>query len=211
MKVLKRGAEATIYESVFEGQDVVVKERSAKRYRIPQIDAVLRSNRTRQEIKLMREARGHGVMTPRIVHSDEVLSVITMEKIDGPTMKDFLSKKAAKTDVCRRLGREIGKMHAAGIIHGDLTTSNVILKGKDVFFIDFGLGKFSKRVEDMATDLGVLREALTAGNHGTSAALWKSVASGYRKSNPMWAEVMRRMDKIDSRGRYKQRTAVRGR
>ncbi|MBI4894331.1 MAG: Kae1-associated serine/threonine protein kinase [Candidatus Aenigmarchaeota archaeon] len=205
MKVLKRGAEATIYESVFDGQDVIVKERSAKRYRIPQIDAALRSNRTRQEIKLMREARGHGVMTPKIVHSDEALSVITMEKIGGIVMKDFLLRKPVKISVCRTAGEGIGKMHAAGMVHGDLTTSNMIVRGRDVFFIDFGLGRFSRRVEDMATDLGVLREALVAGNYKTSGRLWSSIVSGYRRSNPRWREVMLRMGKIESRGRYKSR------
>lgn len=206
MKVLRRGAEATIYESVFDGQEVLVKERSAKRYRIPQIDAVLRSNRTRQEIKLMREARGHGIMTPKVVHSDETLSVITMEKINGPTMRDFLSRAPSNFSVCKRAGEEIGKMHSAGIIHGDLTTSNMIVAGKEVFFIDFGLGKFSRRVEDMATDLSVLREALDAGHHRISGKCWKSVESGYRKSNPRWADVIRRMGKIEARGRYKSAT-----
>jgi len=211
MKVLKRGAEATIYETTFDGQEVLVKERTAKRYRIPQIDAVLRSNRTRQELKLMREARGHGVMTPRVIDSDEVLSVITMEKVKGTVMKDFLSKSPARTSIFRKVGEGIGKMHSAGIIHGDLTTSNMMVSGKDVFFIDFGLGRFSRRVEDMATDLSVLQEALRASHHKISARCWGMAESGYKKSNPRWREVFERMSKIESRGRYVSRGAVRKR
>jgi len=209
MRVIKRGAEATIYETTLDGQRVLVKERSAKRYRIPQIDAVLRSNRTRQELKLMREARGHGVMTPRIVDSDEALSVITMEEVKGTVMKDFLSKSPAKVSIFKKIGEGIGKMHSAGIIHGDLTTSNMMVSGKDVFFIDFGLGKFSRRVEDMATDLSVLQEAIRASHYRASARCWKMVESGYRRSCGRWREVFLRMGRIESRGRYRDRPAVR--
>jgi N6-L-threonylcarbamoyladenine synthase/protein kinase Bud32 len=102
------------------------------------------------------------------------------------------------------MGEEIGKMHSFGIIHGDLTTSNMILDGDDVHLIDFGLGHFSKRVEDMATDLRVLQEALTSTHNRISGRCWSRVMSGYR-TNPSWEAVDRRMGKIESRGRYKKR------
>jgi len=193
-KLIKRGAEANIYESVLDGQRVIVKERPVKRYRIP---------RTRQEIKLMREARGHGIGTPRVVSSDQALCTITMERIDGETLKDFLSK--GRLTIMAKMGEDIGRLHAAGMFHGDLTTSNVVVKEGRPFFIDFGLGGFSKRIEDMATDLSVLRESLESTHSKIAGQCWTLVVSGYKKTNPRYAEVFERMGKIESRARYRNR------
>lgn len=205
-KLVKKGAEANIYDSIFEGQRVIVKGRPTKRYRIPQIDARLRSQRTRQEIKLMREARGHGIGTPKVVSSDETLCTITMERIEGETLKEFLS--GGKLAVMRKVGEDVGRLHAAGMFHGDLTTSNVVVRGGRPFFIDFGLGGFSKRVEDMATDLSVLREALESTHHRVAGRCWKLAVSGYRKTNPRSGEVFERMEKIESRARYRKREQI---
>lgn len=202
MKILKQGAEAVIYRDNFEGQKVLVKERAEKRYRLKQIDDRLRSSRMRQEMKLMREARGHGIMTPRIISSDEKSAKILMEEISGDLAKDVLGKsKKIPFDI----GSEIGRLHSAGIIHGDLTTSNMIASGGKIFFIDFGLGGFSKRIEDMATDLAVLRESITATHHMISKRCWAEIWRGYKSQNAKWAEVSQRMHEIESRARYRDR------
>jgi Kae1-associated kinase Bud32 len=200
MKILRRGAEAILYESTIDGQKVLVKERLVKKYRIPQIDARLRLQRTRQEIKIMREARGHGICTPRIVSSDEEKCTIAMERIDGEILKDFLC--SGKLDVMRKVGEDLGRLHSIGIFHGDLTTSNIIVKEGKPFFIDFGLGGFSKRIEDMATDLAVLREALESTHHKIAERCWKLIVSGYRRTNPKSDEIFERMEKIEFRARY---------
>ena len=207
MKFLKQGAEAVIYSDVIDGEKVLVKERIKKNYRVEQIDSKLRLERTRQELKLIREARGHGVPTPRIISSDEKNCKIIMEKLDGELMKDLLnspknSKKIEK--VCFEVGKAIGKLHNAGIIHGDLTTSNMILSDGKVYLIDFGLGQFSNRIEDMAIDLTVLLETLRATHNKISDRCWRMAVKGYRPANSKSHDVMIRACEIEHRGRYKK-------
>lgn len=203
MKILKRGAEAVIYSEDIDGQKFLVKERVRKKYRLAQIDERLRRERMRQEMKLMREARGHGILTPAIVASDESSYKIVMEQIDGTVLKTFLEKPKSPEKTCLEVGKKIGKMHSAGIIHGDLTTSNMILSDGKIFFIDFGLGQFSKRIEDMATDLSVLIKALRATHHKIHLKCWRSILRGYRSQNKKYPEVLRRLEKIEGRARYR--------
>lgn len=205
MKILKQGAEAIIYIDEIDGQSVLVKERIKKRYRLEQIDRKLRSTRTRQEIKLMSEARGHGVLTPRIISSDESSYKIFMEEIRGVLAKDFLNETKNFRKVCFEIGANIGKLHSAGIIHGDLTTSNMTLKDGKIYFLDFGLGSFSKRIEDMATDLNVLLEALRATHYKFWEKCWRSIIGGYRSENKKSGEVFDRMKEIELRARYKSK------
>lgn len=207
MQIIKQGAEALIYSDTIDGQKVLVKERIKKRYRISTIDQRLRATRTRQEMKLMREARSNGVMTPKIISSDEKSYKIFMEDINGELVKDFLEGKNNFEKVCLEIGREVGKLHSAGIIHGDLTTSNMMISRGKVFFIDFGLGQFSKRTEDMATDLSVLRETLQATHNKVEKKCWKIIARGYAEENKKHDEVFKRLEELESRGRYRDRSS----
>lgn len=204
MRILKQGAEAIIYLDEIDGQKFLVKERLKKRYRLNQIDKKLRKERTKQEMKLMSEARGHGVLTPKIISSDEISCKFVMENVDGILVKDFFQNGKGIEKICLQIGENIGKLHSAGIIHGDLTTSNMILKGDEIYFIDFGLGYFSKRVEDMATDLWVLFEALQATHHQICEKCWKEIVVGYRKENKKSTEVFKRIEKIELRARYRK-------
>lgn len=202
MRILKQGAEATIYSDEIDGEEVVVKERAPKRYRLKQIDERLRLARMRQEMKLIRDARGIGVMTPRIVSSDEKTCRIMFEEIDGVQVKDAVSRRNFDKKIFFRIGEGLGRMHSHGIIHGDLTTSNMILSGGDVYFIDFGLGKFSRRVEDMATDLIVLIESIRASHIRILEPARSGVLSGYKSQSKAYDAVVSRMRKIEGRRRY---------
>lgn len=205
MRILKeQGAEAIIYLDEIGGQKFLVKERIKKRYRLDQIDAKLRKERMKQEMKLMSEARGHGVLTPKIISSDEKSFKIVMEEIEGLLVKDFLPKIKNFEEICFEIGKNIGRLHSAGIIHGDLTTSNMILKNGKIYFIDFGLGYFSKRIEDMATDLTVLLKTLYSTHHKISAKCWKKIVKGYKSENKKASEVFKRMEKIELRARYRK-------
>ena len=102
-----------------------------------------------------------------------------MEWIDGPSIRDWLEAHAAEielvTKVMKAIGRSVGGLHASGVVHGDLTTSNLILRkttgGKlEVVVIDFGLGSVSNSDEDMAVDLYVLERAF-ASTHPRSEGL----------------------------------------
>ena len=153
LKKLHQAAEAVIY--LDKKNKKIIKERIKKGYRIREIDERLRGSRTRLESRLIRQAAEVGVKTPRIINVKKY--TIEMEYIDGEQVKNVLSKQSSRKDIykdiCSKIGEAIAKLHENNIIHGDLTTSNMILKEGQIYFIDFGLGFHSARVEDKATDL----------------------------------------------------------
>jgi len=207
MQIIKRGAEAILYLDEFESQKVLVKERIKKSYRIGQIDQKLRKERTRKEVKLLTEARKVGVGTPKIFHVDESNSKIIMEFVDGMRIKELFYTAGKKTieKICLQIGIQIGKMHTIGIVHGDLTTSNMILKDDKVHFIDFGLGEFSKRIEDQGIDLNLLQEALKSTHFKILNLCWSNILKGYEKEYKNAKQVLKKIEEIEKRARYAER------
>lgn len=207
-EIIARGAEAVLSKKMMDGQPVLIKERIIKGYRVPQLDQKLRIERTRTEARLLSEARRAGVSTPKIVNVDEAGATIVMEFIDGPKLKDALSDMDAKrrASVAQSVGVAVGKLHSAGIIHGDLTTSNMLLVDDAVWFIDFGLGFFSDRMEDFGTDLAVLHEALRSTHFKFLDELWQDFLSGYRTSFAGADQALKALEAIEQRGRYVRRT-----
>jgi Kae1-associated kinase Bud32 len=203
MKIIKRGAEAVLYLE----NDQLVKERLKKSYRLPEIDVKLRKLRTRKESKLLSDARRVGIETPRIISIDEKVFKITMEFIEGQRLKEFFNQAndAKRKKVAEEVGRCVGLLHKNGIVHGDLTTSNMILKDDKVFFIDFGLGEFSNRIEDLATDLSVLKEAFKSTHFKYLDLLWSSFIKGYKQTNDNFNKVLDTLNDIEKRGRYVER------
>ena len=207
MKLIKQGAEAKLFLSKKDGQKILIKDRIKKEYRIPQIDVKIRKNRTSQEFNLLSEARRNGVPIPKILDVDKKTYKITMEFIDGERIKELLvaSNKKSLENICFEIGKLIGKLHAAGIIHGDLTTSNMILKDKEIYFIDFGLGFFSKKIEDQGTDLRLLHEAFKSTHYEILDVCWKNVIKGYKKEYSKADSVLNRVSEIEKRARYMER------
>ncbi|MDT7858693.1 MAG: KEOPS complex kinase/ATPase Bud32 [Candidatus Aenigmarchaeota archaeon] len=207
MEIIKRGAEAILYIDYFEGMKVLVKERIKKSYRLEVLDKKLRVERTRREANLMREARKVGVNTPQIFHVDEENCRIIMEFIDGKRLKDVLDEWSEENieKIFIEVGKFVGKMHSADIIHGDLTTSNILVKDDKIYFIDFGLGYFSKRIEDKGTDLNLFKEAIRATHPKLLNLCWQNIVIGYRKTFEEWEKVLKRVDEIEKRARYAER------
>ena len=207
MEIIKQGAEAVLFLNSFEDQTVLVKERIKKNYRITQIDELLRRTRTRKEVKMMTDARKVGVLTPTIFHVDYVKNKIYMEFIDGIVVKDFLSLagEASVKKVCEKIGTYIGKLHANDMIHGDLTTSNMILREEELFFIDFGLGGHTKRIEDKGIDLNLLYEALSSTHFKILNLCWETIIRAYRKEFKNADTVIEKVKEIEARGRYAKR------
>jgi len=170
MTLMKKGAEANLHLEDFSevlhpagtGQ-VIVKHRISKRYRVPQLDLQLRESRTALEAKLFADAKVAGVPTPAVYEVDRVGMRIVMEFIEGKQVKLVLDRlnPAERRKLCQLIGRQIARLHRAGIVHGDLTTSNMILtrQGK-VFFVDFGLGEYNPSLEARGVDLHLLKRAL---------------------------------------------------
>jgi len=207
MKIIYRGAESIIYLDEFKGEEVIVKERIKKNYRIDQIDKELRKARTRKEVKLLTEARKASVPTPQILYVSDFDHKMMMENVTGQRLKELLYKadKKAVTKTCLEIGKLIGKLHSAGIIHGDLTTSNIILKDKQIYFIDFGLGFFSKKTEDQGTDLNLLYEALKSTHFKILKLCWNNILKGYKQEYRDAEKVLKRIEDIEKRARYAKR------
>jgi Kae1-associated kinase Bud32 len=203
--VLYQGAEAHICLSDYMGKKVVEKRRINKSYRIKQIDERLISSRTKEEAKLMIEARNHGVSVPIIYDVDLNSGIITMEYLDGKRIKDILNDldEKKRENLCKKIGENIARFHNHDIIHGDITTSNMILLDDRVHFIDFGLGEKNGEIETKGVDLHVLMEAIES-THSKYSDCFNYVLEGYKKelkddANP----VIKKIEDIVKRGRYR--------
>jgi len=207
MKVIYRGAESLIFLDDFEGQEAVIKERIVKNYRIKQLDDKLRKERTKKEVKLLTEARKVGVPTPKILHVSEKDSKIVMENISGIRAKEFLNTASDKDidEVCFQIGRLVGRLHQSNIIHGDLTTSNMILKDKNIYFIDFSLGEISNRIEDKGVDLKLFLEVLNSTHFKIADKCWFNFADGYKKEYLNAEQILEKVKEIKKRVRYAER------
>jgi Kae1-associated kinase Bud32 len=134
-----------------------------------------------------------------------------MEFIDGKRLKEFFyeAKEEEIERISFEIGKLIGKLHSAGIIHGDLTTSNMILKDDEIYFIDFGLGFFSKRIEDQGVDLNLLFEALKATHFKILKTCWENIVKGYKQEYKHAEQVLKKVEEIETRARYFERKAER--
>lgn len=175
--------------------EVVVKRRKPKRYRIKEIDETLRLKRTRIEAKLISLARRVGVPTPIVLDVEE--DTIIMERIHGVPVKECMNE-----EVSREIGRLVAKLHNANIIHGDITPMNMILSQGKIYFVDFGLAFIDNRIEAKGVDLHVYFEALKAGFEDWEK-LKKAFIDGYLELGR--EEVVKRAEEIGERGRYVER------
>ena len=195
MKRIGDGAEAVIYLD----KDVI-KERIRKSYRHKDIDLKLRKFRTRRESKVLKKLEGIKFPAPRLVDVDDKEMKIIMEHIDAPRLRDVINTSNQKK-LCKETGKLVAELHNNEIIHGDLTTSNILFKDK-LSFIDFGLSFFSKRVEDKAVDIHLFRQALESKHHQIWRDAFKNFLLGYKKADEN-KEIMLRFEKVEERGRYK--------
>lgn len=198
-KIIAQGAEAKIILD----KNKVIKNRVKKSYRISRLDEKIRKLRTRSETKLLEKA-SKLINIPKVNSSDEKTKKIIMEFIDGKKLSEHLDKFPLKKQkqICRQIGQDIAKLHDTDIIHGDLTTSNMILQNKKVYFIDFGLGFISRKYEDKAVDLHLLKQAIEAKHYKHWEGLFNELIDSYKKSKYSKL-VLERLKKVEKRGRYK--------
>jgi len=235
-KILARGAEAILTK---QRNNVVLKDRIKKSYRIPEIDNKLRKQRTKSEAKLISKAssiipvpkllppvnnKSSTTYQPRTKYHDNNYR-LRMGFIKGKLLSKNLDKLEYKK-ICKQIGKNIAKLHDSGLIHGDLTTSNMIYvpnkkqnnnktnrnsdlninnsasSGK-VYFIDFGLGFHSNRIEDKAVDLHLIKQALQAKHPSIYEKAFKAILLGYRSSKN-YSKTITRLKKVEKRGRYKK-------
>ena len=199
--VIARGAEAVLTRGIWHERVVVIKERIVKSYRVAELDTRLRQSRTRSEAQLMAQARAAGVRTPVIYDIDMGKCIIVMEFLEGLTAKMVLQDLPNREHLAIAIGRRVGRLHAADIVHGDLTTSNIIFQGQEPCFIDFGLGEKSQEMEKKGVDMHLLKEALSSA-HSEHEGLFDAVACGYVEEYPEGERVLALVEEIEGRGRY---------
>ena len=204
-EILYQGAEAKIYVSKYMDFDIVKKHRLTKSYRIKEIDNRLISSRTKEEAKLIAEARACGVSVPIIYDIDLIKGVISTQYLKGKRVKDIFNKinDNSRKELCIKIGQSIAKLHNNDIIHGDITTSNMIFYEDKIHFIDFGLGEKNSEIEAKGVDLHVLMEAIES-THSKYSNYFDYVLEGYKKDLKDDAmPTIKKIQDIVRRGRYR--------
>jgi len=200
--LIAKGAESNIVKSSYLGRDAVLKNRISKNYRIPEIDNKIRKARTKLEAKLLSDVKKAGVVTPILYDVDLHDKTILMEEIKGDLVKDIINE-----DLAYEIGENIAKFHNLNIIHGDITSSNMMVNDRNqLVFIDFGLGRYSDLFEDKAVDLLVLKKSLQSIDYNTAIKIFDKVLEGYAdeyKDDSLNREqIIKKINEIESRGRY---------
>ncbi len=206
LTLIAKGAEADLLlDPDWNGRKAIIKHRGAKKYRHPKIDREIRSYRTLHEADLIHRAKQAGVSTPLIYQLDPEGYTIVMEYIEGDKVKDVVPKLTNEENrsLFRLIGFEAGRLHDAGLIHGDLTTSNMIKIGNRVVFIDFGLGEISREVEKRGVDFNLMVRMLVSTHYTVMEILLDAFKEGYAEALGAEAkEIFQRADEIRMRGRY---------
>lgn len=214
-ELLKQGAEARVYRAHFLGKPTIVKQRFPKRYRHPTLDEKLTHRRTTQEVRSILRCRKAGISTPVVYFVDYASHCIFLEEIlDSSTVRDHIAS-TRKSDSCQqaelerlaeRMGQILAKMHDEDVIHGDLTTSNMLLRRSgeqaeyNLVLIDFGLSYISALPEDKGVDLYVLEKAFLS-THPNTEEVFEKLLKSYASSSKKSLAVIKKLDEVRLRGR----------
>jgi TP53 regulating kinase and related kinases len=192
MDLIASGAEAKIY--LDSTNNTILKKRVKKSYRLEVIDESLITSRTKREAKILQKL---SQIAPRLISStkDEIL----MEYVKGDLVRDILNKKP---QIIKQIAESVSFMHDKQIVHGDLTTSNMIFSNNKIILIDFGLSKVSQKEEDKAVDLHLLKESLVSKHFEVFETVWKEFINNYSSKNKK--EILLRLEKVESRGKNKK-------
>ncbi|KAM3082596.1 serine/threonine-protein kinase bud32 [Clarireedia jacksonii] len=237
--LITQGAEALLFKSTYLLPEIpaAVKYRPSKPYRHPILDQRLTKHRILSEARVLAKCRREGVNVPAVYAMDEAGGWLMFEWITGEVVRvrlnEWLEKKKAlgvigendgvdgsdttqevvdAVDLMKRVGEAIGKMHGVGVVHGDLTTSNLMLRPREseaetnaahenkelqgeIVIIDFGLAS-----QNRAVDLYVLERAFGS-THSRAENLFKEVLSAYGKSYKGALAVLKKLEEVRMRGR----------
>lgn len=188
MIVIAKGAEATIYKTKLFNKEVCIKERNPKKYRNIKLDSKILKTRNKEESNLLNKIKEIGLNAPTIYS-------ISNNKI----VMEYIPNNNKHKENLTKIGQEIAKLHNNNIIHGDLNLINILTYQDKVYFIDFGLGYVSLKIEDKATDLLVFKKTLLALKK--TEKLWDDIKKGYlTKTNNKG--IVKHIENIENRGRY---------
>ncbi|NPA96546.1 MAG: Kae1-associated kinase Bud32 [Crenarchaeota archaeon] len=204
---LATGAEARIFKCMFFGIPAVAKIRLPKPFIMPLIDEKLRSRRTRVEARALLDALRLGIPVPRVLWVDVDSGIIIMEFVKGEILRDAINRSCAD-EACRylyALGEYLAKLHNAGIVHGDPTTSNLLLSPSGLYLIDFGLAEYTSLIEDYAIDIHIAFRAIESTHFDKESELKECLVKGYSEHMKGAQLVLRKVREIRAMGRYVER------
>ncbi len=202
-----RGAEADLYLTRVGPWKAVIKRRVRKKYRIPELDERIRRERTTREATALRDAKKAGVRSPSILQIDLQEFSISMSYVEGEVARTYLDDmpNRDRTEILHEIGRQIGKMHESGLVHGDMTTSNIVIS-KDIvpFILDFGMSSHSTDAEDRGTDLHLLQRSISTSHAFDLRRSERLIFDGYREKlgSVSASASLRKQKEIARRGRY---------
>ena len=107
-----------------------------------------------------------------------------------------------------KIGRIIAILHKNGHMHGDITTSNIIITPEEyVFLIDFGLHEYSDTIEDKSVDLHLFKRVLISSHGKDYEYCFNAFLEGYRSVynkvvSSECNQIIKNMEVIATRGRY---------
>ncbi len=204
--LLYKGAEADVIRGKWQGLDAVFKVRKPLRYRLAALDDAIRRQRTLREAEMIRYSKMAGVEAPFLYDIDLPTATLVMEFVEGERVKDLVgsSSHSDLTWMFEEFGRDVARLHSAGIMHGDLTTANVVRRKGRLVFIDFGLSIRTTRLEDNAVDLRLIKETLVGAHPIMSSAALEALFRGYAEGvgAVRCRAVLRQLQNIERRGRY---------
>lgn len=187
------GAEAKIYQADIFGKELLLKRREEKKYRIKELDERLRKERTKTEARIMFRLGKSGIPTPRVIAVGKFS--IYMEKLSGKLLKDLKPTQ----EILKETGSMLGKMHEQNIAHGDFTPANIMVSGKSIYVIDFGLSEVTNSQEEKALDLLLMKRSIPKREY---SIFEESYSRSYNGSKA----IVNRLKEIEKRGRYQIRT-----
>jgi TP53 regulating kinase and related kinases len=206
MEKIAQGAEAVLFKTLEDDQIRILKERMSKSYRVPQLDESLRKFRTRREAKILGKLEELNFPAPHLIDFSDKRMSILMDFIPGEKLRDVLVSGDEYQQLAWEIGEKVGKLHAHDLIHGDLTTSNMIVHHDtgELNMIDFGLSSFSNKIEDKAVDLFLLDRALESKHYKLYPEIFQQVMKGYEETYPDAKHILERFEVVKGRGRNKK-------
>lgn len=202
LKLVKKGAEADIYVTSWNGKNSILKIRKKKDYRVDSLDIRIRTLRTIREAKMISESKSFGITTPLVYFVDEKKCKIYLQFIEGKLVRDLPLKQIVKA--CKEIGKIVGTLHKNGVMHGDLTTSNFILSRRGLVILDFGLAQKTDTIDDYAIDLRLFKEVLNSAHAQIVDNAWSLFVQGYQSilGKTIAGKVINQVSVIEKRGRY---------
>ncbi|KAJ9156620.1 Tyrosine protein kinase [Pleurostoma richardsiae] len=251
-ELITQGAEGRLYKTTYllPSLPCALKHRPPKPYRHPVLDARLTRQRILAEARVLARCRREGVAVPAVYCVDEAAGWMMMEWVAGQPVRAAINRwlegkgsigtiaeggegggqeggerngdSRELVGLMRRIGQAVGGLHRTGIVHGDLTTSNMMLRpwraegqeaapqsngdGRaglldgEIVLIDFGLASQSTSDEDRAVDLYVLERAFGS-THPRAEGLFAEVLRAYKETFKQAVPVLRKLEDVRMRGR----------